>query len=91
VWHVPEIYDAPPRTPPLHAAEHLSFLLTGVAFWWLVARSGTGAAVITIFVASLPGTLLGALMTLSTAPWYPAATRPDHVPPRSKANRSPAS
>jgi cytochrome c oxidase assembly factor CtaG len=27
--------------------------------------------VITIFLASLPGTLLGALMTLSTAPWYP--------------------
>jgi cytochrome c oxidase assembly factor CtaG len=71
VWHVPVIYDAAATHAPLHAAEHLSFLLTGFAFWWLVARLGTGAAVITIFVASLPGTLLGALMTLSTATWYP--------------------
>jgi putative membrane protein len=71
VWHVPSIYDAAATHAPLHAAEHLSFLLSGVAFWWLVARSRTGAAVITIFLASLPGTLLGALMTLSTATWYP--------------------
>jgi cytochrome c oxidase assembly factor CtaG len=71
VWHVPVIYDAAATHAPLHAAEHLSFVLTGVAFWWLVARSGTGAAVIVIFLASLPGTLLGALLTLSTATWYP--------------------
>jgi putative membrane protein len=74
VWHVPVIYDAAAAHVPLHAAEHLTFLLTGVAFWWVVARAGTGAAVITIFLASLPGTLLGALMTLSTAPWYPRYT-----------------
>ncbi|HEX4493661.1 MAG TPA: cytochrome c oxidase assembly protein [Acidimicrobiia bacterium] len=71
LWHVPSIYDAAATHAPLHAAEHLSFVLTGVAFWWLVARAGTGAAVITIFLASLPGTLLGALLTLSTATWYP--------------------
>jgi cytochrome c oxidase assembly factor CtaG len=71
VWHVPVVYDAAATHLPLHAAEHLSFVLTGVAFWWLVARAGTGAAVITIFLASLPGTLLGALLTLSTATWYP--------------------
>jgi putative membrane protein len=74
-WHVPSIYDAAVTHVPLHALEHLSFLLTGVAFWWIVAgagrRAGTAAAVVTIFVASLPGTLLGALMTLSTSPWYP--------------------
>jgi len=74
VWHVPVIYDAAAAHVPLHAAEHLSFLVTGLAFWWLVARLGTGSAVIAVFVASLPGTLLGALMTLSTAPWYPRYT-----------------
>jgi putative membrane protein len=75
VWHVPAIYDAAATHLALHAAEHLSFLLTGLAFWWIVAsagrRAGSAASVITIFVASLPGTLLGALMTLSTSPWYP--------------------
>jgi cytochrome c oxidase assembly factor CtaG len=76
VWHIPAVYDAAVAHVALHAAEHLSFLLTGLFFWWVVAgagrRAGTAAAVLTIFVASLPGTLLGALMTLSTAPWYPA-------------------
>jgi len=75
VWHVPAIYDAAATHLALHAAEHLSFLLTGLAFWWIVAgtgrRAGSAASVITIFIASLPGTLLGALMTLSTSPWYP--------------------
>jgi putative membrane protein len=78
VWHLPAIYDAAVAHVALHAAEHLSFLVTGLAFWWIVAgagrrgsASGTAAAVITVFVASLPGTLLGALMTLSTSPWYP--------------------
>jgi putative membrane protein len=75
VWHIPAIYDAAVVHVPLHALEHLTFVLSGVAFWWIVAgagrRVGTAAAVVTIFVASLPGTLLGALMTLSTSPWYP--------------------
>jgi putative membrane protein len=75
VWHIPAIYDAAVARVPLHALEHLTFVLTGVAFWWIVAgagrRVGTAAAVLTIFIASLPGTLLGALMTLSTSPWYP--------------------
>jgi putative membrane protein len=79
VWHVPAIYDAAVAHLALHALEHLTFLVTGIAFWWIVAgagrRAGTAAAVITIFVASLPGTLLGALMTLSTAPWYPQYAR----------------
>jgi putative membrane protein len=79
IWHVPAIYDAAATHVPLHACEHLSFVATGLAFWWIVAgagrRAGTAAAVITIFVASLPGTLLGALMTLSTSPWYPHYAR----------------
>jgi putative membrane protein len=75
VWHIPAIYDAAVTHVPLHALEHLTFVSSGLAFWWIVAgagrRAGTAAAVITIFIASLPGTLLGALMTLSTSPWYP--------------------
>lgn len=76
VWHIPAIYDAAVSHLALHATEHLTFLGTGLAFWWTLAgsrhRLPTGAAVVTIFLASLPGTLFGALMTLSTAPWYPA-------------------
>src|SRR5262249_1781656 len=67
--------DAAASHLALHACEHLCFLGTGVLFWWAVSGAGsrheTGAAVVTVFVASLPGTVLGAFMTLSTAPWYP--------------------
>ncbi len=75
LWHLPVLYDAAVTHPLVHAAEHASFLLAGFFFWWTVSgagrRAGRAAAVIAIFVASLPGTMLGAFMTLSTGTWYP--------------------
>ena len=75
VWHLPRWYDAAAAGDALHALEHVSFLAAGCIFWWCVAELGTDSgpawAVVCLFVASLPATLLGALMTLSTAPWYP--------------------
>jgi putative membrane protein len=78
VWHLPRLYDAAAAGNVLHALEHASFLAAGCIFWWCVAGLGTESgpawAVVCLFVASLPATLLGALMTLSTAPWYPYYT-----------------
>jgi putative membrane protein len=75
VWHLPRFYDAAAANNAVHALEHASFLGAGLVFWWCVAglgsESGPAWAVVCLFVASLPATLLGALMTLSTAPWYP--------------------
>ena len=34
VWHVPALYEAALRDPVLHALEHASFFLAGVALWW---------------------------------------------------------
>ena len=52
-----------------------TFLATGYFFWWAVAGIAGApdrpAMRSCVFIASLPGTLFGALMTLSTAPWYP--------------------
>ncbi len=73
-WHLPTAYDAAVRNPTLHALEHASFLLTAVALWWAVlaagGRSHRGAGVLTIFVACLPTSGLGVLMTLAGTPWY---------------------
>jgi putative membrane protein len=33
-WHVPSLYDAALANGAVHAAEHASFLATGVLFWW---------------------------------------------------------
>ena len=78
VWHLPRLYDAAAAGNALHALEHASFLAAGCVFWWCVtelgSESGAAWAVVCLFLASLPATLLGALMTLSTAPWYPYYT-----------------
>jgi len=78
VWHLPRLYDAAAAGNALHALEHASFLAAGCVFWWCVtelgSESGAAWAVVCLFLASLPATLLGALMTMSTAPWYPYYT-----------------
>jgi putative membrane protein len=75
LWHLPALYDAAVGNDAVHAAEHLTFLGVGCFFWWallrLSAQLGPPAAVLALFLATLPATLLGALMTLSTTPWYP--------------------
>jgi cytochrome c oxidase assembly factor CtaG len=78
VWHFPGPYDAAVRHPLVHGAEHLSFLLTSIAFWWVIACSGwrsrQGAAVLALFAAWFPATGLGVAMTLAKTSWYPAYT-----------------
>ena len=34
LWHVPALYGAAIEQPALHALEHASFLVAGVAVWW---------------------------------------------------------
>jgi putative membrane protein len=75
-WHLPVAYQAALTSSALHALEHASFLVTAVVFWWAVAaarhRPIGGTAVVAVFVGALPATALGALMTVSGRPWYPA-------------------
>jgi len=79
VWHVPALYDAAVRNDTVHALEHVSFVLTATLFWWMLLgagrRSRRGLGVIGVFVATLPATALGVLMTLAHTPWYPAYGR----------------
>jgi len=74
VWHLPVLYDAAVRNDGIHALEHLSFVATGTLFWWMVLQSGPldrrGFGVIVVFVASLPATALGVLMTMAATVWY---------------------
>ncbi len=73
-WHAPALYEAALRHEAVHAFEHLSFLATATAFWWAVGVGSArprGAAVALVFVAALPGTALGAALTLAARPWYP--------------------
>jgi putative membrane protein len=58
-----------------HSAQHLSFLLSALLFWWSLfyARGGRhGAGVLYIFTTAVHTGILGALLTLAPTVWYPA-------------------
>jgi cytochrome c oxidase assembly factor CtaG len=74
LWHVPAFYDAALRHPLVHVAEHATFLATATLFWWMALGAGRrerrGLGVLAVFIASLPATALGVLMTLASTSWY---------------------
>lgn len=78
VWHVPPFYDATLANEQLHIFEHLTFLATGVLFWWpllsptpdLLPRLSRPLGVIYLFLACQPMVLLGALLTFAAQPFY---------------------
>jgi putative membrane protein len=78
VWHLPGLYDRAIRDTGTHVAEHVSFLATALLFWWLLTdrrarrRLGVGSALLYLFTAALSDTLLGAALSFSRRPWYPA-------------------
>ena len=76
LWHVPSLFEATLRSDWVHTLQHMSFLGTGLLFWWALLRgrgSGIGrpAAVLYLFTTSLHTTVLGALLTFSSRAWYP--------------------
>ncbi|MBV9929792.1 MAG: cytochrome c oxidase assembly protein [Alphaproteobacteria bacterium] len=73
LWHMPALFDRALDSEGWHIAQHLSFLLSALLFWWAVAhgrRTGHGLAALCLFLTSLIGGALGALMAFSTSPWY---------------------
>jgi putative membrane protein len=77
VWHAPALFQATLDSELVHTAQHLSFLLSALLFWWALihgrrALMGYGAAVLYMFTTSIHSGLLGALITFSSSVWYPA-------------------
>jgi putative membrane protein len=83
LWHAPALFQATLENEWIHAAQHLSFFLTALLFWWSLlyahGRLGHGAAVLYIFTTGVHTSILGALLTFAPALWYPAyaATAPE--------------
>src|SRR4029079_15710823 len=79
LWLLPGPFQAALRHPVLHGAEHLTLVVTAMVFWWAAAagrRDRFGGAVLAVFIAALPGTGLGAALTLANHPWYGMHIRP---------------
>lgn len=76
-WHAPSLFDRALRNEGWHIAQHISFLVAALLFWraMLYARPGRGGAFVAaacLFVTSMIGGGLGALMSFAHSPWYEA-------------------
>ena len=76
-WHIPFLFEAVLKSEWVHTAQHLSFLISALLFWWALIHGpqgvmGYGAAVLYVFTTSLHSGLLGALITFATSVWYPS-------------------
>jgi putative membrane protein len=75
VWHAPALFQATIDNEWIHSAQHLSFLLSALLFWWALlyahGRMGYGAGVFYIFTTAVHTGILGALLTFGQTVWYP--------------------
>jgi cytochrome c oxidase assembly factor CtaG len=75
IWHAPGLFDAAVVNVAIHRAQHLSFLATGLLFWWALIRSSDyGLAAAHLFVTMLHTGVLGALIALAPRVLYRAQT-----------------
>src|SRR5581483_9842618 len=74
IWHIPWLFDRTLRSDWIHAAQHTTFLITAVMFWWPVLNPtpalGYGGALVYFFTTILHTSVLGALLTFAPRPWY---------------------
>src|SRR6185369_14214215 len=77
IWHIPALFEAVLHNEAVHMAQHLSFLLSALLFWWALIHGpqgvmGYGAAVLYLFTTSIHSGVLGALLTIAGSVWYPS-------------------
>ncbi|HZS54712.1 MAG TPA: cytochrome c oxidase assembly protein [Bryobacteraceae bacterium] len=73
-WHAPFLFDATLRSDFIHTAQHLSFFLSALLFWWALfyahGRRAYGSGVLYIFTTAIHTGILGALLTFAPHLWY---------------------
>jgi len=80
VWHLPAIYEAALANQLLHDLEHVSFMGPAVTLWLVLleptvprrCRLSAEGALLVLFTTWMVCDLLGAVLALSSATWYPA-------------------
>jgi putative membrane protein len=84
-WHLQPAYDLMMRNHNVHIVTHLQFMVTAVILWWPVLsplpefpRLSSPAAMLYLFLISLPMIFVASLITLANGvlyPWYSSAPR----------------
>jgi putative membrane protein len=77
-WHLPVLYQAALRHDLLHAVEHATFLVFGIAMWMALLGPlpkpqwfGNGARLVYIIVVRLIGTVLANVLIFGGSAFYP--------------------
>jgi putative membrane protein len=76
-WHMPALFDLALRQEAWHVVQHISFVSSALLFWWAMlygsaGRAGALVSALCLFLTSMVGGGLGALMALANSPWYEA-------------------
>ena len=74
-WHAPILFDRALDSFGWHVFQHACFFFSSLLFWWAMLHprgrgSGYGVSAACLFVTSMIGGALGALMSFSSSPWY---------------------
>src|ERR1044071_2121547 len=76
LWHAPLFYQAALHDEAIHTLEHLTFLISGALFWWILFKHTRpdhlhyAMTIPFLFLTVLQSGVLGALMTFTSQPWY---------------------
>lgn len=74
IWHAPWLFNRTLHNDWVHAAQHTTFLIAGLLFWWPLANfkptMSAGAGVAYVFTTALHTSILGALLLFTQRPWY---------------------
>ena len=73
LWHAPALFDRALDSLGWHIAQHASFIVASLLFWSAMLSprgAGYGVSAACLFVTSMIGGALGALMAFSASPWY---------------------
>ena len=86
IWHVPAYYEQSLSNSQVHALQHVMFIGTATLMWWPIFSPldelpplAPPLKCLYLFIASIPGTILGAIITLADGVLYPAYARAPRV------------
>lgn len=78
VWHIPSVFVLGLRSQIWHSVEQLSFLTSGLLFWWPVVRSSASTSkwpessiLLYLFLATLPCDILSGFLVFCDRVVYP--------------------
>jgi putative membrane protein len=88
-WHVPKFFALGMQSAPWHLFEHLSFLATGLLFWWPVVQAFAQPSasesrqdlsmILYLFFATLPCDILSGFLAFSERVIYPMYFSSSHL------------